>query len=58
MRSSPNDKITIIGAGVTLHEAIKAADALKNEGIHATVIDMYSIKPLDEAAVREAVKRG
>ncbi len=40
------DKVTVVGAGVTLFEALKAADTLKNEGIAITVIDAYSIKPL------------
>src|SRR5205807_4889250 len=46
LRQAAGDKITVIGAGVTLYEALKAADALKNEGIGITVIDAYSIKPI------------
>jgi transketolase len=51
------DKVTIVGAGVTLHEAIKAADALKAEGINVTVIDAYSIKPLGKDVILAAAKK-
>jgi transketolase len=47
LRSSDDDDVTIIGAGVTLHEALKAADALAEDGIAAGVIDLYSLKPID-----------
>jgi transketolase len=47
VRESDEDQVTLIGAGVTLHEAIKAADTLADEGIAARVIDLYSVKPLD-----------
>src|SRR5205823_10207767 len=42
IRSSEDDDVTLIGAGVTLHEALKAADALEEDGIAARVIDLYS----------------
>jgi transketolase len=51
VRSSPADAVTLIGAGVTLHEAIKAADRLAKDGIAARVIDLYSIKPIDVATI-------
>ena len=51
------DKVTIVGAGVTLHEALKAADALKAEGINVTVIDAYSIKPLGKDVILAAAKK-
>ena len=54
LRSSANDRVTLVGAGVTLHEALAAAELLADEGIAARVIDCYSIKPLDEAALRRA----
>ena len=54
LRQGPNDKVTVIGAGVTLYEALKAADALKNEGIGITVIDAYSVKPLAKDLIRAA----
>jgi transketolase len=47
LRSSGNDDVTLVGAGVTLHEALKAADILDADGIRARVIDCYSIKPID-----------
>ncbi len=59
LRQHDGDKATVIGAGVTLHEALKAADILKNEGIEITVIDAYSIKPLaKEILVAAAQKTG
>jgi transketolase len=57
LRSSEDDDVAIVGAGITVHEALKAADALAEDGIAARVIDLYSIKPLDRetlAAVAEA----
>jgi transketolase len=54
VRQSDNDKVTLIGAGVTLFEALKAADALAAEGIAARVIDVFSVKPLDEATIKAA----
>ena len=56
VRRSDEDKVTLIGAGITLHEAVKAADALSADGINARVIDAYSVKPLDAATVREAAR--
>jgi transketolase len=47
VRESDDDQVTLIGAGVTLHEAIKAADALASDGVSARVIDLYSVKPID-----------
>ena len=47
LRSSDEDEVAIVAAGITVHEALKAADALADEGIAARVIDLYSIKPLD-----------
>jgi transketolase len=46
------DDVTIVAAGITVHEALKAADELAQEGIEARVIDLYSIKPLDEETIR------
>jgi transketolase len=46
------EDVTLVAAGVTVHEALKAADALAEEGIEARVIDLYSIKPLDEQTIR------
>jgi transketolase len=47
LRSSPADQVTLIGAGVTLHECLRAADLLAGEGIAARVVDCYSVKPID-----------
>ena len=56
VRSSDNDEVTIVGAGITLHEALKAADALAEEGVHARVIDLYSVKPIDVETLRAAAE--
>jgi transketolase len=55
-RSSAADQVTLIGAGVTLHEALRAADILQGEGITARVIDCYSIKPIDTEALTAAAE--
>ena len=47
VRSSGNDQVTLVGAGVTLHEALRAAETLQGEGIAARVVDCYSVKPID-----------
>ena len=47
LRQSPQDEAKVIGAGVTLHEALKAADQLKAEGTAMRVIDLYCVKPID-----------
>ena len=47
VRSSPDDQVTLIGAGVTLHNCLAAADLLGGEGIRARVVDLYSVKPID-----------
>jgi transketolase len=54
LRRSEDDQVALVGAGVTVHEALKAADALAADGISARVIDAYSLKPIDAAALREA----
>jgi len=56
VRRSDGDAVTLIGAGITLHEALKAADALAGDGITARVIDLYSVKPIDAATVRAAAR--
>jgi transketolase len=60
LRSSDDDDVTIVVAGITVHEALVAADALAEDGITARVIDLYSIKPIDVetlAAAAEATGR-
>ncbi len=56
VKRSDADTVTIIAAGVTLHESIKAYEELMKENIAVRVIDLYSIKPLDEATLREAAR--
>jgi transketolase len=57
LRQSAEDKVTVVAAGVTLFEALKAADALKADGIGITVIDAYSIKPLSRDVIKAAAKK-
>jgi transketolase len=47
IRSSDDDDLAIVAAGITVHEALKAADLLANDGISARVVDLYSVKPID-----------
>ena len=57
LRASPDDQVTLLGAGVTTHEALAAADTLATWGVRARVIDLYSIKPLDTATVVQAARQ-
>jgi transketolase len=54
VRASDADQVTLIGAGVTLHACLTAADQLKSDGIAARVIDLYSVKPIDVDALTDA----
>ena len=56
VRTSDQDRATIVGAGVTLFEGLKAADQLAGEGVNVRVIDAYSVKPLDAATLRQALE--
>ncbi len=56
LKSSTEDQATLVGAGITLHECLKAYDELKSQGISVRVIDLYSIKPVDEATLQKAAK--
>jgi len=56
LRSSEDDEVAIVAAGITVHEALEAAEALADEGIAARVIDLYSIKPLDQGTLLAAVE--
>ncbi|MFN2556966.1 MAG: transketolase [Nitriliruptorales bacterium] len=56
VRSSDDDQVAIIGAGVTVHEAIRAAQNLEEEGIAARVIDLYSVKPVDADTLHAAAE--
>ena len=54
LRQAAGDKVTVVAAGVTLYEALKAADELKSQGVGITVIDSYSVKPLAKDIIKEA----
>ena len=54
LRQSGSDRVAIVAAGVTLYEALAAAAALAEEGIAARVIDLFSVQPIDKAALAEA----
>src|SRR4029077_21109956 len=54
LRSAGDDQVTLIGAGVTLHECLAAADLLAEDGISARVIDLYSVKPVDTETLTAA----
>ena len=56
LRYSDADELTLVAAGITLHEALAAADALAADGIAARVLDLYSVKPIDEQTLREAAE--
>jgi len=59
MRHTSNDRITVVGAGVTFCEAIKAHASLETQGIHIRVVDLFSVKPLDvEGLLRNARETG
>ena len=59
VRSSPDDQVTLVGAGVTLHNCLAAADQLGRDGIAARVLDLYSVKPIDtETLVTAATATG
>ncbi|MEU9328824.1 transketolase [Streptomyces canus] len=56
LRFSQSDRLTVVAAGVTVHEALKAAEALDQEGIRVRVVDLYSVKPVDRATLRQAAE--
>ncbi|MEP6753474.1 MAG: transketolase [Candidatus Dormiibacterota bacterium] len=56
LRESAKDRVTLIGAGVTLHACLAAADSLSQKKIPARVIDLYSVKPVDLKTLREAAR--
>jgi transketolase len=56
LRSSEDDDVALVAAGITVHEALAAAELLAAEGVGARVIDLYSIKPLDEGTLAEAAQ--
>jgi transketolase len=56
LRQGPNDQVTIVAAGVTVHHALQAADELAADGVSARVIDAYSVKPIDHDTIAAAVQ--
>jgi transketolase len=56
VRSSEKDAVTVVATGITVHEAIKAADELQESGVAVRVIDAYSIKPIDAETLRAAAQ--
>jgi len=56
LRESSSDAATVIGAGVTVFEALKAYDTLKASGVNVRVIDLYSLQPVDQAGLIAAGK--
>ncbi len=54
LRSSDNDVLTIVAAGITVHESLKAVDAMAADGINIRLIDLYSVKPIDTAMLEAA----
>lgn len=56
VRHSDVDQVTIIAAGITLHESLRAYEQLKSEGILVRVIDAYSVKPIDKEALHQAAQ--
>ena len=56
LRSSADDQVTIAAAGITVPEALSAARQLAARGVSARVIDVYSVKPIDAATLRQAAR--
>jgi transketolase len=54
LRGGEEDDVALIGAGVTLHECLAAAEELERDGVRARVLDLYSVKPVDVEALSEA----
>ena len=56
VRRSDADRVTVVAAGITLHEAIKAHATLAGEGIAIRVVDLYSVKPIDRETLHQAAR--
>ena len=56
LKSGDDDRATIVAAGVTLHEALKAYQELQSDNLPVRVIDLYSVKPIDEETLRRAAR--
>jgi transketolase len=57
VKTSSGARVTVIAAGITVHEAIKAHARLEAEGIAISVVDAYSVKPIDREALHQAARR-
>ena len=56
IRKSQNDAAIVVAAGITVHEALKAYEELKKEGISIRIIDAYSLQPVDREGITKAVE--
>lgn len=56
LRHSTHDTVTVVSAGITVHESLKAASVLQRRGVHVRVIDCYSIKPIDADTLQRAAR--
>jgi len=56
LKQSDKDQATVIGAGITVHEALKAYDKLRTAGVTIRVVDAYSVKPIDKETLHRAAK--
>src|SRR5262249_18362183 len=56
LRSSPQDRLAIVGAGITVHEALGAFELLRERGTLVQVIDAYSVKPLDAPQILSSAR--
>jgi transketolase len=56
LRQDARDRLTIVAAGITLHEALRAYEELKGQGLFVRVVDLFSVKPLDRETLRRAAR--
>ena len=56
LKQSDRDAVTVVSAGITLFEALKAYEELRREGINLRVIDLYCLKPIDQATLQQAAR--
>jgi transketolase len=51
-----DDRVTVVAAGITVHESVKAADELAKSGVKIRLIDAYTVKPLDARGIADALR--
>ena len=56
VRQSQSDQLTVVAAGITLFEALKAYDRLKESGVSVRIVDLYSIVPIDRTTLLESAR--